>query len=71
MNRISSIQFNQFLYSISNTGAANDFANSNEEHDISPIEDAAARGKFSKIFLKKIIKFYNISENILIRLINR
>ena len=53
MNRISSIQFNQFLYSISNTGAANDFANSNEEHDISPIEDAAARGKFSKIFLEK------------------
>ena len=49
MNCTSSIQFNQFLYSISNTGAANDFAHSNEEHDISPIEDAAARGKFSFI----------------------
>ena len=46
MNCTSSIQFNQFLYSISNTGAGNDFAHSNEEHDISPIEDAAARGKF-------------------------
>ena len=53
MNRISSIQFNQFLYSISNTGAPNDFANSNEEHDISPIEDAAARGKFSEIFVEE------------------
>ena len=54
MNCTSSIQFNQFLYSISNTGAGNDFAHSNEEHDISPIEDAAARGKFFFILTLKI-----------------
>ena len=49
MNRTSSVPFNQFLYSISKfAGAGNEFTHSNEEHDISPIEDAAARGKFLK-----------------------
>ena len=42
---IAPVIFNFYSASLFNiTGAANDFAH-NEEHDISPIEDAAARGK--------------------------